>query len=143
MLIKDGEYILNNEQDSINLAAQIAKNIKPGDILTFTGDLGSGKTFLCRQIIKGLCGSNTNVISPTFNLLQIYDWGNCSIYHYDLYRLKNISEIYELGIEEALTSNICLIEWPELIKDILPKAIVTFKIEIINENKRRLFIKNE
>jgi tRNA A37 threonylcarbamoyladenosine biosynthesis protein TsaE len=52
-------------------------------------------------------------------------------------------EIYELGIEEALASNICLIEWPELMKDILPKGVVTFKIEIIDQNKRRLFIKNE
>ena len=141
MPIKAGEYILYNEDDSINLAIQISNNIKPDDVLTFSGDLGSGKTFLCRQIIKQLCGQATNVTSPTFNLLQIYDWKNCSIYHYDLYRLKDISEIYELGIEEAFTSNVCLIEWPELIDTILPNDTIIFNIEIIDYNKRRVFVK--
>jgi tRNA threonylcarbamoyladenosine biosynthesis protein TsaE len=64
MLIKNGEYILNSEQDSINLAVQIANNIKPGDILTFTGDLGSGKSFLCRHIIKELCGGRYKRYQP-------------------------------------------------------------------------------
>ena len=141
MPIKAGEYILYNEDDSINLAIQISNNIKPDDVLTFSGDLGSGKTFLCRQIIKQLCGQATNVTSPTFNLLQIYDWKNCSIYHYDLYRLKDISEIYELGIEEAFTSNVCLIEWPELIDTILPNNTTALNIEIIDYNKRRVFVK--
>ena len=100
-----------------------------------------GKTFLCRQIIKQLCGYETNVTSPTFNLLQIYDWNDCSIYHYDLYRLKNPSEIYELGIEEAMTANVCLIEWPELIKAILPNDIIAINIEIVDDNKRRVFVK--
>ena len=143
MSIKAGEYILYNEEDSTNLAIQISNNIKPGDVLTFSGDLGAGKTFLCRQIIKQLCGSKTNVTSPTFNLLQIYDWNDCSIYHYDLYRLQDISEIYELGIEEAFTSNVCLIEWPELIDTILPNNTIIFNIEIIDYNKRRVFVKTK
>jgi len=141
MHIKNTEYILHNEEDSTHLAIQIANNIKPGDVLTFSGDLGAGKTFFCRQIIKQLCGSKTNVTSPTFNLLQIYDWNDCSIYHYDLYRLQDISEIYELGIEEAFTSNVCLIEWPELIDNILPNDTIVINIEIVDDNKRRVFVK--
>ncbi len=142
MSIKAGEYILYSEEDSTNLAIQISNSIKPGYILTFSGDLGAGKTFFCRQIIKQLCGQGTKVISPTFNLLQIYDWKDCSIYHYDLYRLKDISEIYELGIEEALASNVCLIEWPELIDAILPNDTIAFNIQIVDYHKRRVFVKN-
>ena len=141
MSLHAGKYILYNEEDSKNLAIQIANEIKPGNIITFSGDLGAGKTFLCRQIIKQLCGYETNVTSPTFNLLQIYDWNVCSIYHYDLYRLKNPSEIYELGIEEAMTANVCLIEWPELIDGILPNDTIAINIEIVDDNKRRVFVK--
>lgn len=143
MSIKAGEYILYSEDDSTNLAIQIANTLKPGDILTFSGDLGAGKTFLCRQIIKQLCGQATNVTSPTFNLLQIYDWKSCSIYHYDLYRLKDISEIYELGIEEALSSHVCLIEWPELIEAILPNDTIAVNIGIVDCNKRMVFVKTK
>ena len=132
---------IGNEQDSILLAAQLADDIKPNDIITFSGDLGAGKTFLCREIIKNLCGQETQVISPTFNLLQIYDYTNCSIYHFDLYRLKHPSEIYELGIEEAFASHICLIEWPELINDLLPEDTTHINIEIISNTRRKITIK--
>lgn len=127
--------ILNNQQESIELAHNIAKNLLAGDILTFTGDLGSGKTFLCREIIKYCCGQDTNVISPTFNLLQTYKADNFTIYHFDLYRLKSLSETYELGIEEALQNNICLIEWPKIIEHILPNSTIKFNLQIIGNGK--------
>lgn len=137
------EFILLTEEDSKELAKRIALNIKPNDIITFTGDLGSGKSFFCREIIKNLCGKNTNVISPTFNLLQIYDAKDFSIYHFDLYRLEHESEIYELGIEEAFSEHVCLIEWPELIKNILPKESININIEIIDDTSRRVLIENK
>ncbi len=136
------EFILKNEQDSKKLAQNIANNIKPGEILVFTGNLGSGKTFFCREIIKSLCTKKTTVISPTFNLLQTYEYKNCLIYHFDLYRLTHIDEIYELGIEEAFSSNICLIEWPELIDQMLPVDTIFIDIKIINRNKRLICLKN-
>ena len=134
------EFILKNESQSKNLAQKIANNIKPHDVIAFTGELGSGKTFFCRQIIKSLCGQNTNVPSPTFNLLQLYDYNKCSIYHFDLYRLKHQSEIYELGIEEAFASHISLIEWPEIINNILPKDTIRINIEIVNSTMRKISI---
>jgi tRNA threonylcarbamoyladenosine biosynthesis protein TsaE len=134
------EFISNSEQESINFAKEFATKLKPGNILTFSGDLGSGKTFLCRQIIKELCGQNTSVISPTFNLLQTYELPHFTIYHFDLYRLRDINEIYELGIEEAFTGNLCLIEWPEIIRPILPKDVLNIEIEIASEQCRRIFI---
>ena len=132
------EMIVNNEKESQKLAQQLANSIKRQDIITFTGDLGSGKTFFCREIIKSLCGNATNVISPTFNLLQTYEYKNCLIYHFDLYRLNYSNEIYELGIEEAFLDHICLIEWPLLIEGILPKNSKNIRIEIIDEFKRKV-----
>jgi tRNA threonylcarbamoyladenosine biosynthesis protein TsaE len=138
--LQSKSIILQNEHDSLSLAQTIAENAKPNDIITFSGDLGSGKTFICREIIKSLCGSDTNITSPTFNLLQIYQAPKFSIYHFDLYRLKYLEEIYELGIEEAFHGNLCLIEWPEIIKDLLPKPITQIHLKIIGETKRECII---
>ncbi|MCC8417863.1 MAG: tRNA (adenosine(37)-N6)-threonylcarbamoyltransferase complex ATPase subunit type 1 TsaE [Rickettsia endosymbiont of Bryobia graminum] len=136
MILQNKSIILKNEQDSISLARTIAENAKPNDIIAFSGDLGSGKTFICREIIKSLSYSDTNITSPTFNLLQIYHTPNFTIYHFDLYRLKHLEEIYELGIEDALHGNLCLIEWPEIIKNMLPRPITEIQLKIIEGTKR-------
>lgn len=135
------QQILKTEQDSVNFAYSLAKTLKAGDILLFNGNLGSGKTFICREIIKYFCGTGTNVTSPTFNLLQTYEAPNFVIYHYDLYRLKYAEEIYELGIEEALDNNLCLIEWPEIISGLfqtLPSgnSMININLKAINDGSR-------
>ena len=112
--------------------------IKQNDIISFSGDLGAGKTFLCREIIKNLCGQNTQVISPTFNLLQTYDYKNHLIYHFDLYRLKHPDEIYELGIEDAFAGHVCLIEWPENIQEYLPSETIIISIIANDDDTRTL-----
>ncbi|MGL4226908.1 MAG: tRNA (adenosine(37)-N6)-threonylcarbamoyltransferase complex ATPase subunit type 1 TsaE, partial [Rickettsia sp.] len=99
-------------------------------------DLGAGKTFFCREIIKYFCGEHTSIISPTFNLLQTYKAYNFTIYHYDLYRLKSPEEIYELGFEEALNGNLILIEWSEIIKHLLTPPLIEVNLEVLDENKR-------
>jgi len=139
MTLETGNFIVNSEEETILLARKIASQIKPLDVLAFEGDLGSGKTFLCRHIIKTLCG-DVNVSSPTFNLLQIYGATNFEIYHFDLYRLKSIHEAYELGIEDAFNHHVCLIEWPEIIRDLLPKSTITINIEMINDASRKILI---
>ncbi len=128
--------VLNNEHNSISFAKTIAKNLKCGEILTFSGDVGCGKTFICREIIKYFCGSDTNIISPTFNLLQIYTTSRFMIYHFDLYRLNYLEEVYELGIEEAFQRHVCLIEWPEIIEKIIPRPITKVCLRILEDNKR-------
>ena len=135
------EFILKSEDDTANFAIKFAAQIKKGSIVTFRGDLGSGKTFFCRHIIKCLCGTDTKVVSPTFNLLQIYPTKNFEIYHFDLYRLEHLEEIYELGIEEAFSGNhVCLIEWPEIISSILPPNTISIKISINSDNNRLVSI---
>ncbi len=142
------EYILQNEMKSTAWARNFATTLKSGNIVTFTGDLGSGKTFLCREIIRYFCGAQTNVSSPTFNLLQTYQNINhnndsFTIYHFDLYRLKHSDEVFDLGIEEAWYNNICLIEWPEIIESILPKEAIKIHLQILEENKRALSIESK
>ncbi len=132
--------LLNNEEESKFLAHSIAKDLRAADIITFSGDLGSGKTFICREIIRHLSGINYDVTSPTFNLLQIYTAPKFLIYHFDLYRLNNSSEIYELGIEEAFQGNLCLIEWPQIIEEMLPLPITKIHLQITDNNKRQCTI---
>ena len=137
-----GTHIVNDKKETRLLAHNITLRLKSNDVIVLRGDLGAGKTYLCQHVIKKLCGSKINVTSPTFNLLQIYDYQpNCSIYHFDLYRLKYLDEVYELGIEEAFTNNICLIEWPEIIQNILPMNTIYIDIKTINKNKREVVIK--
>ncbi|WP_016769800.1 tRNA (adenosine(37)-N6)-threonylcarbamoyltransferase complex ATPase subunit type 1 TsaE [Rickettsia sibirica] len=129
-------HTLNSEEETKKLAKLLAQSLKPNDIVLLNGDLGAGKTFFCREIIKHFCGENTSIISPTFNLLQTYKASNFTIYHYDLYRLKSPEEIYELGFEEALNGNLILIEWSEIIKHLLTPPLIEVNLEVLDNNKR-------
>lgn len=130
--------IVNSEKESKELAHKLAARINSGDVIAFEGDLGSGKSFFCREIIKFLCGSNTKVTSPTFNILQTYESPNFTIYHYDLYRVEHISELYELGFEDAFSANVALIEWPRIAFDLLPNNTIFIKIEIMDTTTRKI-----
>ena len=136
------EIISRGISDSRQIARLIASGMSGSNILALSGDLGSGKSFICRCIIQSLCGEDLTVTSPTFNLVQTYefsDQGACNIiYHFDLYRLEHVDEIYNLGIEEALSGGICLIEWPEIARHILPKNHLYLEIEILDEDRRKI-----
>lgn len=97
------------------LGLALAGQVQEGDVFLMKGDLGAGKTELARAIIRSLCCKDLEVISPTFTFLQVYDYEeNSKIYHYDLYRLDCSSkDIWEIGLEDALSSSLTIIEWPE------------------------------
>ena len=120
-------------------AEQIAKKIELCDVIVLTGDLGVGKTSFVQYLVASLTDNNIEITSPTFNLLHIYDLYAFPIWHYDLYRLKSINEIYELGIEDALSKAVTIIEWPEIILEILPKNRLELHFELTsNENVRKI-----
>lgn len=128
---------ITDKNIAVKFANIIAKQISKGAIILLYGDLGVGKTFLSSEIINLLMQRNIIVTSPTFQLLNIYDAEKYNIYHYDLYRLKHLEEIYELGIEDALNGeNIAIIEWPEIIESILPNDVWRVKISFNNNMER-------
>jgi len=100
------------------LGAWLARRLQPGDVVLLKGNLGAGKTTFARGLIKQLT-KGAEVPSPTFTLVQTYHTEAFEIWHFDLYRLQDESEIWELGIEEALEDGVCLIEWPQNIAGLL------------------------
>jgi tRNA threonylcarbamoyladenosine biosynthesis protein TsaE len=117
-------YLSNSELDTVEIAENIAKNTKKGDIIAISGDLGSGKTFFAGAFINYFLRcqgrEEVNVISPTFNIVRMYSTTDFIIYHLDLYRLKKVEELYELDID-SIFQNVSLIEWPTLLYRIAPR----------------------
>jgi len=114
------EYVLNNLDETRNWARDFAKTLHAPVTVALHGDLGMGKSEIARAIIKTLRGEDTVVPSPTFTLVQNYD----GISHFDLYRIGDVSELEEIGLQHAIDNDITLIEWPEIAKDILPKNTI-------------------
>ena len=133
--------IVSNEKDTQNIANKIANSINGTNlVLCLNGDLGAGKTTLTRHLIRNLQNNKfaNEIPSPTFTLLQIYDYQLGQIYHYDFYRLDKIEELFELNFSESLRNNICIIEWANKFKKALPVDRVEIDFEIISENSRKL-----
>ena len=133
------KLLLNNIKDTIKLGKKLAELSQNGDIFCLKGALGTGKTTLARAFIKYLTNNN-KVLSPTFPLLLTYEYENNIIWHYDMYRLENIEDIWNLSMEEALNDGIILIEWPEIIEKLLPRTKIDIIIKDINNNARSVEI---
>ncbi|MES2829086.1 MAG: tRNA (adenosine(37)-N6)-threonylcarbamoyltransferase complex ATPase subunit type 1 TsaE [Bacteroidota bacterium] len=111
-------------------------------IFVFYGDMGAGKTTFIKSICSTL-GIAETVSSPTFSIVNEYQGSGQTIYHFDFYRIKSIQEAYDIGYEEYFYSgNICLVEWPEKIQELLPSPRVEIKITTVDENKRILELTN-
>lgn len=114
--------------DTMNIAKKLAKYMQKGDIIVLTGELGSGKT----KFTEGFASYfnlQDEISSPTFNIVNEYKNDKSTIYHFDVYRLEDSDEFYEIGGEEYFEKGICLIEWGELIEDVLPKELIIIKFE--------------
>ena len=135
------QFISKSEEDTKNFAKSLASYLKTQDIIVLTGDLGSGKTKFTEGILSYF-GLENEISSPTFTIVNEYQTKDFPIYHFDVYRLEDSSEFYEMGGEEYFENGICLIEWGELIEDALPKDYIhiTFSRDDKNENIRILNI---
>lgn len=132
-------FYTKNSKDTIKLGEKIARYLKKGDIVGFTGELGSGKTTMIKGIVKHF--SKNNVFSPSFVIINEYQ-GKIPVFHFDLYRLRNFDELLDIGWNDYINNGIILIEWVEKIKKNLPKNMIYVKIKIISEKKRIIEIKN-
>ena len=111
---------LLDEAATAAFAARVSRLAGPGDIVALKGDFGAGKTTFARGLIRA-CGGTEEVPSPTFTLVQVYELGSGTIWHFDLYRVTSPEEAWELGIEDAFAEGISLIEWPERLGPLLPR----------------------
>ena len=123
---------------------KLAHNLDHGKILCLFGELGSGKTTFARSIIRSIYKKQNSeapqsIKSPSFPILITYEVNNIEIYHYDLYRISNTNELFELNIFENLENSITLIEWPEIIlKEIKSKKYFSVKFDIIDSFSRKI-----
>lgn len=112
---------LASEGETLAWGAQLGRALRVGDVVCLDGGLGAGKTTLARGIVRAWVGDEgADVPSPTFTLAQIYDGPQGALWHMDLYRLKQPEEALEIGLEEALSGAVCLIEWPSRLGALLP-----------------------
>ena len=127
------------------LGRALARLLRPGDVVALYGDLGAGKTALARALIRALPGlpgtpgdaAEEEVPSPTFTLVQTYERDPAPVWHFDLYRIEDSSEIEELGLSEALAGGISLIEWPERLGAGLPAAALRISLDFGEDGEGR------
>lgn len=119
---------LNGLEETEDFGIKLGKLLKSGDIVCLNGDLGAGKTTLSKSIGLGL-GVDDYITSPTFNLINEYN-GRLKMYHFDVYRLDNVDDLYDLGFDEYFYGDgVCIIEWAEKIEGVIPKDRIILDIE--------------
>ena len=119
----------HDPEETFEVGRTIGVNAKPGQIYTLTGDLGVGKTVFTQGVAAGL-GITEPVNSPTFTIIQEYEDGRLPFYHFDVYRIGDLEEMEEIGYDDYFFGQgICLIEWAELIEEILPEKRIEVTIE--------------
>ncbi len=118
-----------SEKETRELGERLGKEAVPGSVYTLTGDLGTGKTVFTQGFARGL-GIREHVNSPTFTIVQEYNEGRLPFYHFDVYRIGDIEEMDEIGYEDYFYGDgVCLIEWAELVEELLPSQRTAVRIE--------------
>lgn len=117
-----------SDQETEAFAAQLAASVKPGTVICLEGDLGTGKTVFARGFARGL-GITEPVVSPTFTILHGYEEGRLPMWHFDVYRIEDPDEMYEIGFEDCFYGNgVSLVEWASRIEELIPEDAVRITI---------------
>ena len=121
-------YVSHSPEETFALGEQAGKTACPGQVYCLDGDLGTGKTVFAEGFAKGL-GITEDVTSPTFTILQIYEGGTWPLYHFDVYRIGDPEELYEIGFEDYFYGNgVCLVEWASLVEELIPEDAIRVTI---------------
>ncbi len=131
------KILIHSKDEMSALASEMAASAQIGDVFCLKGTLGAGKSFFAKNFINSLQQKTTEVLSPTFNLVYSYETKKGEIFHFDLYRIKDASELENIGLFDALENGICLIEWPEIAADFLPKNCCEIEIKTTNQEEER------
>ncbi len=133
------EFISNSETETAKLAFEIAQKIKPNDIIAFSGSMGMGKTAFTRAFVTALGGADV-VSSPTFAIMNEYSTKEFTVYHFDMYRIFSIDDLYSTGFFDYLeTGAVMLIEWSENITEALPDNTIFIDIRLGEHENQRIF----
>ena len=137
--MKTYNFTSHNSEETMNFAFNIASKLNVGDVVVLSGELGAGKTKFTEGFLKFFDLAD-EISSPTFSIVNEYKKADIKIYHFDVYRLEDVSEFYAIGGEEYFSSGICIIEWGELIEEALPTDYIkiSFEKDLSNENVRYL-----
>ncbi len=134
--------IFLSELALLEFGQQLAKLCKPGDIIFLKGELGAGKTTLSRGFLRGLGYSGT-VKSPTYTIVEPYQFSDFSVFHFDLYRITDASELLDMGFADYFAQDaICLIEWPERAESVFSKPAIICDIAIVPQGREVLLSAN-
>ena len=135
------KIISNSEEETKLIGRKFAKDLKKGDVIVLTGDLGSGKTKFTEGVLQ-FFGLENEISSPTFKIVNEYLNRDVNVYHFDVYRLEDEDEFYAIGGEEYFEKGICLIEWGEMIESALPNKYIqiSFSRNLEDENVREIVI---
>ena len=138
--MKTWTFLSRSLEDTTRLGKTIGELVSPGGVISLVGPLGAGKTNLTRAIASGLGIDEADVSSPTFMLIQEYE-GRLPLYHFDTYRLKDLGEFEDLGADEYFYGEgVCLVEWGDRVKELLPPDHLRIEIEVTGETERRFML---
>lgn len=133
------EIHIKNEDETRDFGQGLASRIKPGQVVALIGDLGTGKTTLTKYIAEGL-GINETITSPTFNIVKEYRSGQLPLFHFDVYRITDPDEMFEIGADEYFFGDgVCIIEWADQIEEILPEDTLYIYIEYGQKTGERIY----
>lgn len=121
------------------LGRALSARAQPGDVILLAGPIGAGKSCLARAFIRARMGSGEDVPSPTFTLVQVYEADGIEIWHADLYRLTHPDEVWELGLDDAFRSAICLVEWPDRLGAHVPSQALSIRLDAEGDGRRAQF----
>ena len=131
--------ITKSEEETLRIGSVIGERLKPGDIINLNGELGAGKTHITKGIARGL-GVDDYITSPTFIIVNQYE-GRIPLYHFDVYRINDIDEMYEIGFDEYLYGNgVCIVEWGNIVDELLPGSAIRIDINKIDDTTREIVV---
>jgi tRNA threonylcarbamoyladenosine biosynthesis protein TsaE len=135
------KILTKDEKGTYELGVKIGKHLKNGDVLSINGELGAGKTHMTKGIAKGL-DVDDYITSPSFTILNVYE-GRIPLFHFDVYRIDDIREMYDIGFDEYLYGDgVCVVEWGTIVSELLPDDTIKIYINKLDDNTREIEILN-